>query len=307
MEFELWPACVKTHGFRQQLESAAAAGFDSLAIGRLTRRQLQLEDRLTDRDIRHMVNDHGLRLGHYDGFAQWAPYPFADDIPAAAREVFADSIDDCLRMCAELELRSICATGVYDPARVDASRLIDAFGEFCRLAAREGVSVDLECIPMWGIPDLASACHLVDGVRAPNAGLLLDSWHFFRGSADLALLSALPAGSVRTIQLADASPLPPGRDLLEDCLRYRQLPGEGSLPLGEFLDILLDKGGVQSAGPEVFSDQLDALGAVEAAQVSASATRRLLAAASGGETSLTTSPSSTDTINKQDRKELDEC
>lgn len=283
MEFELWPACVKTHGFRQQLEAAAAAGFDSLAIGRLTRRQLQLEDRLTDRDIRHMVRDHGLQLGHYDGFAQWAPYPFADDIPAAAREVFADSVDDCLRMCTELELRSICATGVYDPARVDGSRLIDAFGEFCRLAAREGVSVDLECIPMWGIPDLASAWQLVDGVRAPNAGLLLDSWHFFRGSADLELLRTLPSGSVRTVQLADAAPLPPDRDLLEDCLRYRELPGEGCLPLDEFLDILIDKGGVQSVGPEIFSDQLDALEAVAAAQASARATRAVLGVASSGQ------------------------
>lgn len=275
MELTLWPACVKVHGFREQLHAAAGAGYDALAIGRLTYRSL-LDAGCSAAGIRRMADDHGIRLGHYDGFARWAPYPFAESTPPAASEVFADSVDQCLEMCEQLELDAICATGVYDPATAELPRLVDAFGNFCDRAARCGVQVDLECIPMWGVPDLATAWALVNGAACNNAAVLLDSWHFFRGSADLQLLRALPSGSIRTVQLADAGALPPGRSLLEDCLGFRRLPGDGEFPLREFLEILFEKGGVRSIGPEIFSHQLDALGANEAAARCAHSTRALL-------------------------------
>jgi sugar phosphate isomerase/epimerase len=216
-------------------------------------------------------------LGHYDGFANWAPYPFAPSTPEAARAVFADSADECLRVCTELELPAICATGVFDPDAVELSRLVDAFGVFCERAAALGIQVDLECSPMWGVPDLGAAWNIVGGAACSNSAILLDSWHFFRGNPDFELLRALPAGSIRTVQLADASLQLRGADLLEDCLRFRRAPGEGEFDLTRLLQILADKGGVTSVGAEVFSDELDAMPASAAAQRVAQATSTLLA------------------------------
>ncbi|GAB3287478.1 sugar phosphate isomerase/epimerase family protein [Parahaliea aestuarii] len=284
VELTLWPACVKTHGFADQLAAAAEAGYHTLAMGPLTYRKL-LQEGCSPAEIRRMARDHGVKLGHYDGFARWARYPFAQGTPSAAKEVFADSVDECLQTCQDLELAAICATGVYDPLEAEQSCLIDDFGEFCEKAARCGVQVDLEGIPMWGVPDLASAWAIVEGSGCNNAAVLLDSWHFFRGSADWELLRAMPAGSIRTVQLADARELPPERSLLEDCLGYRLLPGEGDIPLKTLLGILKDKGGIYSFGPEVFSHELDALDARTAAARCERATRKVISAvysAAGG-------------------------
>lgn len=278
MDFALWPACVKSHGFADQLAAAAAGGFNVLPIGPLTYRQLRAQG-LQPRDLLTMAADHGVALGHFDGFANWTPLPFAQSTPTAAREVFSLSADECLRCCEDLALPAICATGVFDPTTAELPQLVDAFAAFCERAAALGIQVDLECIPMWGIPDLAAAWRIVDGAGCGNAAILLDSWHFFRGDPDLALLRALPAGSIRTVQLADAALQPRGADLLEDCLRFRQAPGEGELPLTEFVRILSEKGGVTSIGPEVFADELDLMSARDAAQRVAQASRQVLSAA----------------------------
>ncbi|MFU8762946.1 MAG: sugar phosphate isomerase/epimerase family protein [Haliea sp.] len=275
MDLALWPACVKTHSFAEQLHAAALGGFDVLPIGPLTYRQLR-DQRWLPRDIVAAAADHGVRLGHFDGFAQWSPLPFAASTPAAVRDVFSMSADECLRCCEELSLPAICATGVFDPATAPLSQLVDAFAAFCERAAALEIQVDLECIPMWGVPDLVSAWRIVEASGAGNAAVLLDSWHFFRGNADLSLLRAMPQGSIRTVQLADAAMQPRTADLLEDCLRFRKVPGEGELPLSEFIAILAEKGGITSIGPEVFADELDTMSAEAAALRVSQASRTLM-------------------------------
>jgi len=275
LEYALWPACVKAHGFTEQLAAASAAGFDRLPIGPLTYREL-LRQGHSARDIVRMAEDHGLALGHFDGFANWTPYPYAPSTPEAARAVFADSADECLRSCDELGLPAICATGVFDPSLAELPVLVDAFGAFCERAAAGGIRVDLEFIPMWGIPDLEAAWNIVGGAACGNAGILLDSWHFFRGNPDFELLRSLPSGSIRTVQLADAALQYRGADLFEDCLRFRMVPGEGELDLVRLLQVLADIGGVASVGAEIFSDELDRLPADTAALRVAQASAALL-------------------------------
>ena len=276
MELELWPACVKAHGFAEQLRAAASAGFDSLSIGPATYKALRRSG-LAARHVAAMAADHGVRLGHYDGFSDWAPVRCGASLPAAARAVFDVSCEDCLAACSELGLPSICATAAFAPGEVELAAMIDAFGAFCERARAAGVRVDLEFIPMWGIPDLRTAWGIVGAVGASNAGVLLDTWHFFRGAPELELLQSLPPDSITAVQLADAPRVLRGADLFEDCLRYRLPPGEGELALDAVLRTIRDKGGVASIGPEVFSDALDELDAEQAAHLVAASTRRVLA------------------------------
>lgn len=276
MSFALWPACVKSHGFREQLAAARKAGFDTLPIGPLTYQSLCREG-LTGSGIRGMAADQGIALGHFDGFAAWAPYDLAPGTPEAARAVFSLTADDCLRICDALELPAICCTGVYDPQAAELPRVIEGLAAFSERAARHGLQVDLEFIPMWAIPDLATAWQIVSETGCSNAAVMVDSWHFFRGRPDLELLEAMPPGSIRTVQLADAPLKAADPDLFAECLRFRRVPGEGDLPLERFVDILARKGGITSIGPEVFADELDGVTAAVAAGRVADACRTLLA------------------------------
>lgn len=272
----LWPACVKSHPFEQQVAAASAAGYATLAISPPVYRDLQAAG-MRAREVRALVADHGIRLGHYDGFSDWAPLRFSSALPAAARAIFDFSCDDCLQICEELELGAICAVGAFGAGEVELPALVEGFARFCERAARHGVQVDLEFLPMWGIHSLAVAWEIVRAAGHPNGAILLDTWHFQRGMPDMELLRALPGGAIRTLQLADAGPLAPGMDLMEDTLRFRRLPGDGDFPLREILAVLAAKGGVTSIGPEIYADAMDALDAQTAARRAAESTRALLA------------------------------
>ncbi len=294
MEFTLWPACVRAHSFEDQLEAAAFARFDRLCIGPLTYQDLRTRGKSPAAIVR-MARKHGVALGHYDGFSDWAPIRYGPDLPDAARDIFDVSTDDCLRICNELGLNAICAVGAFQRGQVETSALIEGFAEFCDRAAESGLRVDLEFVPMWGVATLEDAWTIVRESGAENAGILLDMWHFFRGEPDMELLRKLPEGSITAVQLTDAAAALEGNDLFEDCLHYRRLPGQGELPVQEVMEILRDKGGVQSVGPEVFADELDRLDSREAALRTAASSQRVMASAgwqwatpTGGESNAST-------------------
>lgn len=289
MNYSLWPACVKTHNFVDQLAAARDGGFNRLPVGGLTVRKLQ-RDGLSLGDIRQLADDSGVTLGHYDGFSAWAPQRYAPDLIAEAKAVFDFSADDCLEICSALGLDAICAAGPFRRDQFAAAELADSFGTFCQRAAGYGIRVDLEFIPMWGIPSLADAWDIVRQSGAGNAGILFDTWHFCRGDMNFSLLEALPPGAITAVQLADAKPGVARLSLLEECLRFRRAPGEGYLPLARILSILQNKGGVLDWGPEVFSDELDQLSARDAAQWVAKASTNVLETNGGlGGKSLQTS------------------
>jgi 4-hydroxyphenylpyruvate dioxygenase len=206
-------------------------------------------------------------------------HPLDSRLPAEARAVFDSTAAECLRICAALGIDRICATGAFLPGRFSLIELQQGFHAFCDRAAAQGVRVELEFLPMRGVSDLATALAILGEAPPANAGLLVDAWHFFRSGSTLAELARIPSGLVRTIQLADAVTRPPGVDLLEDCLCFRRLPGEGELALTDWLAALAAQP-IDDLGPEIFSLALDEMSATEAARRCDQSSRRVLEAAS---------------------------
>ncbi len=104
----------------------------------------------------------------------------------------------------------------------------------------------------------------------------MDAWHYVRSGADEATLRAIPGERILGLQLDDG-PLAPEANLVEATLHERLLPGEGEFDLGALMAALRACGAVAPIGVEVFSDELHALGATQAARRAGDATRRLLA------------------------------
>ncbi|EED36296.1 hypothetical protein NOR51B_2246 [Luminiphilus syltensis NOR5-1B] len=253
----LWPACVKTQPFDRQLDAAVAGGFDAIAVGGLTHDALKSQG-MTGADIRALTEGKGVRLGHYDGFTDWAPVRFDDSIPPLAQSVFDFSTEAVLAICADLGLHSVGATGAYRPGRFSVNELADGFAAFCEQADRVGLWVDLEFIPFWGIPDLPAAWDIVEASGARNAGVLLDTWHFCRGNADLEYLRNLPTHAISAVQVAGGLTPSSGMSLIDECLTLRTAPGHGDLDITAVLGLLARQETIRSIGPEVFSDALDA-------------------------------------------------
>ena len=78
----------------------------------------------------------------------------------------------------------------------DRSRATERFGRLCDLALDFGLTVDLE-FPSWSeTGDLPAAAAVVTAVDRSNAGILVDTLHFFRSNSSIDQLAALPTGVV---------------------------------------------------------------------------------------------------------------
>ena len=122
----------------------------------------------------------------------------------------------------------------------DRDRAIERFGRLCDLAFEFGLTVDLE-FPSWSeIGDLEAAAAVVRAADRSNAGILVDTLHFFRSESSIARLAALPPQWFRFVQLCDApaEAAPTVEGVIHTARAARSLPGYGHLPLRELLQRL---------------------------------------------------------------------
>lgn len=113
------------------------------------------------------------------------------------------------------------------------------FQELCRLARPFQVRVGLEFIgSSRRLNNLAATWGIVEAAAADNGGLVIDTFHYFRGESTLDMLESIPGEKIYLVQVSDCLGLP--RHEMED--RHRVYPGMGALPLHPLLAALKDKG-----------------------------------------------------------------
>jgi sugar phosphate isomerase/epimerase len=249
--------------------AARAAGFERFSIS-----PVDVHDAETAgwpaRDIGKWASDQGLEL-IMDPVVNWHPYKSAWPFRYAKF-----GLDEILRMSRDLRCRSMTAVAMTD-CPLPESELAAPFGQLCRRVAQDGTNVHLEFIPMTVIPDLRVAWDIVRNADEDNGGLLFDTWHFFRGSPDFDLLASIPGDRIFAVQISDAKAEVQGS--LWDDTRRRKLPGDGDFDLARAVQTLADIGGLQWVGPEIYSPQLAAMPATEAAQLASERVRSLVQAA----------------------------
>jgi sugar phosphate isomerase/epimerase len=225
---------------------------------------------LTDEDMRAMLAGYGLEVSELDAMRHWSRGPeHAERARGEEAEFFAiaDSIGG----------RSVNAVVLGD--RVESlERVAEAYAGLCDRASEHGLLVHLEFLPWTAIPDLATAWEVVRVADRPNGGLLLDSWHWYRGRPDPDLLRTIPGDRIMGVQIDDA-PAQAEADFVEETVHRRLLPGQGDFALVSFVRLLDEVGADVPIGVEVFSDALAELPPVEVAQRAADATRAVLAQA----------------------------
>jgi sugar phosphate isomerase/epimerase len=144
-------------------------------------------------------------------------------------------------------LEPVMATGAELGARLalvagndaDEGRLIDNLGRLARIAKAYSLNIAFEFMPFTQVRNLEQALHIKDKVAAPNLRLLIDALHVSRSGADMRALPKFGSSTVGHVHLCDASAKPPAADGLRDEARLNRLyPGEGELPLDDFLDAM---------------------------------------------------------------------
>jgi len=115
----------------------------------------------------------------------------------------------------------------------DEARLIETFGRLCDLAARHGLSANLEPMPWVDVSNVAKAMRILDGAARANGGLLVDAIHFDRAADTPQALAKVDRRRLRYMQLCDARPERPAdtQELIRQARGDRLFPGEGGLDL----------------------------------------------------------------------------
>jgi sugar phosphate isomerase/epimerase len=119
----------------------------------------------------------------------------------------------------------------------DKARAFDQCAAFADMASTRGLTATVEFMPGMLIGNLAVATEVVRHVGRKNFGMLVDAMHFFRSGSDLAQLAKLERSAIGYVQLCDVPKT--GQGSYGDEARFeRRCPGEGELPLREFLRAL---------------------------------------------------------------------
>ena len=158
---------------------------------------------------------------------------------------------------------------------VPVSAMIDVIGPIVSRARDHGFAVCVEFIPDTGIDNLATARQIYEAIDDRDFGVMFDAWHFVRSGGTLDQLVGLPPGMITIVQLCDRVEPEPGAAYVP--MAGRLLPGKGDLPLVEWTGRLLADHPDAVVGVEVFSGELQAMPAAEAALLAAVATRDVLA------------------------------
>lgn len=248
---------VITTPFLDRLEPIAKAGFKGLSMWAGDFTALEATG-IGPSEIRTRVADAGLEISEFETVACWLPdqRPGTQDPDWAGAFLLQYTPDYICRMAAAVGARSVIVIDAFGVA-FDADVMAECFADVCDRAAEDGLQVDLEFMPTGGISTLSQAWEVVRGADRPNGGLLVDSWHFFRGHSSLSELAKIPGDKISCVQFGDA-PAAPEADLSEEMVHRRLLPGDGDLDLAGLLRTLEQIGCQAPIEVEVFSDVLAA-------------------------------------------------
>ena len=232
----------------EKLEAIAAAKFDAVEI---------FENDLvtfngTPTDVREAVEQLGLDIVTLQPFRDFEGMPDSLRNRVFARaerkfDVMEELGCDLLMICSSVAPESL---GGIDRAAADLHEL----GE---RAAKRGIRIAFEALA-WGrhIRDYRDAWEAVRRADHPAVGLVLDTFHILARKTDLSAIRAIPRDRIFLVQMADAPLLQ--MDYLSWSRHFRNFPGQGDLPLLDFMEALAATGYDGALSLEIFNDQFRA-------------------------------------------------
>jgi 4-hydroxyphenylpyruvate dioxygenase len=214
-----------------------------------------LTARSTAREVAAQMRDLGLACTLFQPFRDF------EGMPGEQRRRTFERLERKLDLMQELgaPLLLICSN-VSPASSGDRSRIVTDLRELAERAARRDLRVGYEALA-WGrhIFDHRDAWSVVKEVDHPALGLILDSFHSLARAIPVESLSEIDPARIFIVQLADAPIVQ--MDYLSWSRHFRSMPGQGELPLVQFVATLLEAGYRGPLSLEIFNDQFRATSA----------------------------------------------
>jgi 4-hydroxyphenylpyruvate dioxygenase len=232
----------------EKLRAAAAAGFEAVEI---------FENDLLSfgagpRDVAALCRKLGLEICAYQPFRDFEGMPE----PQRARNFIRAERKFDLMQALGTDLLLICSN-VSAVSLGGIDRAAEDLRELGERAAARGLRVGYEALA-WGrhVSDYRDAWEIVRRADHSAIGIILDSFHALAPSFPTRSIRAIPADKIFLVQLADAPRLE--LDILSWSRHFRCFPGQGDLPVSDFMEAIAATGYTGPLSLEIFNDQFRA-------------------------------------------------
>ena len=215
-------------GLDREVEIAAQAGYDAIEPWMGTINEF-VKNGGSLKDLGKKIRDLGLTVESAIGFARW----IVDDDAERAKGLEEAKRDmDALQ---QLGGKRIAAppSGATDKASLDLLQVADRYRQLCELGRQFGIVPEVE---LWGfskaLSRLGETAFVALESAHPDATILPDIYHLFKGGSGFEGLRLLSSSAVQILHVNDyPADLP--RDKIAD--KDRVYPGDGIAPMNEIL------------------------------------------------------------------------
>ncbi len=234
---------------RDRCAQAARVGFAGIGLWHADLEHIL--ERRSLRDVRTLLDDHGLRYLELEFLGDWFLDPDDDRRRASDRTRAL-----LFGAAAELPAHHIKVGNIMGTP-CDLPRIVERFAELCADAARyTDAQIVYEVMPYdVNVGDLDTALQVVEGADAPNGGLALDTWHLGKLRLEPDDLRRIPPRFLGWVELSDG-PYEYAQDRLDEVINRRRLPGEGEFPIAGYVAVCRELGYDGPWGVEVLSEEL---------------------------------------------------
>lgn len=254
-------ATIRAHklGLVKELETVAKAGYQGIEIWMDTLQQyLAGGGRLNELSSR--INDLGITVESAIGFAEW----IVDDNTRRIKGL--DQLKKEMDQLAAIGCKRTAAppAGAVDKPGLDLRKAAERYHTILEMGRQTGVTPHLE---LWGfsanLNKLSEVMFVAIESGHPDAKVLLDNYHLYKGGSNLATLPLVSAGATEIFHMNDYTNIP--RESIKD--QDRVLPGDGISPLQQTLQMLMSDERPLILSVEIFNKKYYEMDAADVARI----------------------------------------
>ena len=218
--------------YETQLRVSSQAGFSGVGL-----HMIRLEEYLYSG---HTLEDAKGCLTRYS--LQPVEVVFMPDWVSARGKAQRQTLTRAEYICSTMELLGcpILVANTLGEKGYDQALVRENFGEICKVASKYGVKIAIEYLPWTSMDTVKKAWDIVRIVNHANGGIVLDTFHYFKGHPSQKELYEVPIEKIFIVHLDDVEDVE--TDLVTLTRKHRLPPGEGIFVFDEVLEYLFAKG-----------------------------------------------------------------
>ena len=231
--------------FREKLAAISRAGYTGIEI--FEQDFIACDDRPVD--VGWLMADFGLEIMLFQ------PFPDFEGMPEPHRSRAFDRAERKFDLMNDLGVGLVLICSNISPLALGGiDRAADDLAELGERAKARNIRIGFEALA-WGrhINDHRDAWEVVRRADHSHVGLILDSFHTLGRNIDPDTIRSISGDKIFFVQLADAPRI--DMDLFYWSRHFRNMPGEGDLPVVDFMRAVMATGYDGPLSLEIFNDQ----------------------------------------------------